>query len=230
MFRAHERRRPVRRRWPCEESTRDRPSRSRGGDGRRTVRHRRAPPGSRGRPRPSREPRRALDASSAHRRRRGRCRSWCASCSRGPSDSRFPVEHAADPQDGLGRLLRDEHDVGAGRARARRRGRAEPRPCGGATRRCGAADPAQRRRCRRGSISPRSTAGAADFLDKEELEVERLERAIRMALARQRRGAQARPAAALDALTGLASRHAYLRPARAGARPEPAGDAVTRPR
>ncbi len=53
-------------------------------------------------------------------------------------------------------------------------------------------------------------AGAADFLDKEELAVERLERAIRMALARQRRSARLDPPPQIDPLTGLASRHAYL--------------------
>jgi PleD family two-component response regulator len=53
-------------------------------------------------------------------------------------------------------------------------------------------------------------AGAADFLDKEELDVERLERAIRLALARQRRSARLEAPPLHDPLTGLASRNAYL--------------------
>ena len=53
-------------------------------------------------------------------------------------------------------------------------------------------------------------AGAADFLDKEELAVERLERAIRFALARQRRRARDDATSLLDPLTGLCGPHACL--------------------
>ena len=68
-------------------------------------------------------------------------------------------------------------------------------------------------------------AGAADFLDKEELAVERLERAIRMALARQRRSARLERPPPVDPLTGLASRHAYLDRLRAALWRAPAGAA-----
>ena len=53
-------------------------------------------------------------------------------------------------------------------------------------------------------------AGAADFLDKEELDVGRLERAISLALTRQRRAARHGQPQLLDPLTGLLGRHAFL--------------------
>lgn len=121
----------------------------------------------------------------------------------------FRVEHAADAQDGLTRLLRGEHDValvehrltgedGLSFARAAgRRGLTTPLIILSASDAPG------------GDVAA-IDAGAADFLDKEELAVERLERAIRMALARQRRSLRVDPPPLLDPLTGLSGRHAYL--------------------
>ena len=121
----------------------------------------------------------------------------------------FLVERAADPQDGLARLLRGGHDIALVEHRlGGEDGLSFTRAAG----RHGVATPLI-------LLSDSGVpgldlaaidAGAADFLDKEELAVERLERAIRMALARQRRSARLDPPPQIDPLTGLASRHAYL--------------------
>ena len=121
----------------------------------------------------------------------------------------FLVEHAADAQDGLVKLLRDRHDIALVEHRLKGEdGLSFTRAAG-----------------RHGLSTPlillsdgdapgldlaAIDAGAADFLDKEELAVERLERAIRIAIARQRRSARLDAPPQIDPLTGLASRHAYL--------------------
>ena len=121
----------------------------------------------------------------------------------------YLLEHATDAQDALAKLLSGGHDVALieqglkgddclSFARAvGRRGLATPLIVLSE----GAAP---------GLDLAAIDAGAADYLDKEELAVERLERAIRMALARQRRNARLDTPAQIDPLTGLASRHAYL--------------------
>jgi PleD family two-component response regulator len=53
-------------------------------------------------------------------------------------------------------------------------------------------------------------AGVADFLDKEECDTGRLDRAIRLAISRCRNSRRLDPPAARDALTGLANRTLFL--------------------
>ena len=122
--------------------------------------------------------------------------------------SGFVVDRAADAERGFARLLRGEHDValvelqldagdGLDFVRAAlRRGVAIPLIVLSGSGEAGVDLAA-------------IDAGAADFLDKEELAVERLERAIRMALARQRRRERQDGPPLLDPLTGLCGRHAY---------------------
>jgi diguanylate cyclase (GGDEF)-like protein len=135
-------------------------------------------------------------------------------------NARFMLHRSADHEEGLHRLLGGEHDVAlvghgsdAGESlrfvvSAARRGARQPvillSGCGTAGLDLAAID-----------------AGAAEFLDKEQLEVEQLERTIRLALAREQRRAQLAPAPALDPLTGLAGAAAHqdrLERALAGAR------------
>lgn len=116
--------------------------------------------------------------------------------------ARFAIEHAGDLEDGLAALLSDTHDIalvayglatGAGLAPARlaaRRGACMP-----VVLLADGTPPAL--------AAAAVAAGAADVLEKEELDVERLERAIRIALARRRRTARLEGSAARDALTGL---------------------------
>ncbi len=121
----------------------------------------------------------------------------------------YLLEHATDAQDGLAKLLSGGHDVALIEHGLKGEG------CLSFARAVG----------RRGLATPLIVlsegsapgldlaaidAGAADYLDKEELAVERLERAIRIALARQRRNARLDTPAQIDPLTGLVSRHAYL--------------------
>lgn len=114
-------------------------------------------------------------------------------------NTRFLVERASDAEGGLAKLLAERHDAclvdyrlpgqdGLSLARAAaRRGVAVP-----VILLSGVAAP----ELEIAAIE----AGAADFLDKEQFEVERLERAIRLALARASRSAD--PAAATPAATG----------------------------
>ena len=121
----------------------------------------------------------------------------------------FLVDRAADAERGFLRLQRGEHDVAL------------------IEQRLDGADGLDlvRAALRRGVTAPLIVlsgsgesgvdvaaidAGAADFLDKEELAVERLDRAIRFAMARQRRRARDDATSLLDPLTGLCGRHAYL--------------------
>lgn len=122
---------------------------------------------------------------------------------------RFRVERALDGAGGLARLLQGRHDVGlvdqqigGGNGLAlirsvRQRGGTTPLILLSA-----GAEP--------GLDLAALEAGAADFLDKEELAVERLERAIRLALARQRREAAHAADALRDPITGLPGRQAFL--------------------
>ena len=116
--------------------------------------------------------------------------------------ARFIIEHAGDLEHGLAGLLSGTQDIalvayglasGVGLAPARlaaRRGDCVPVVllADGTPPELAAAAVA---------------AGAADVLEMEELDVERLERAIHIALARRRRAARLEGSAARDALTGL---------------------------
>ncbi len=120
----------------------------------------------------------------------------------------FLVDRAADAERGFARLLAGGHDVGLVEQKldggdgldfvraALRRGIATPLILLSASGEDGVDLAA-------------IDAGAADFLDKEELAVERLERAIRVALARQRRRERLDGPPLLDPLTGLCGRDAY---------------------
>ena len=178
--------------------------------GRGPFRHCRAPDVPRCRRLSPSDPRRQA-------RRRGSCSSttsrtmccWSGSCWRGRSTAHSWSSMPPTPQDGLARLLRGGHDVALVEHRlGGEDGLSFTRAAG----RHGVATPLI-------LLSDSGVpgldlaaidAGAADFLDKEELAVERLERAIRMALARQRRSARLDAPPQIDPLTGLASRHAYL--------------------
>jgi diguanylate cyclase (GGDEF)-like protein len=118
---------------------------------------------------------------------------------------RYRVEHAPDAEAALAQLLSGQHDVGLVDYRL-------PGQDGLSLVRLAA---------RRGVRAPMILlsglavpdleleaieAGAADFVDKEEFDVERLDRAIRLALARQRRGSPHEHTAQIDGLTGLPGR------------------------
>ena len=134
--------------------------------------------------------------------------------------ARFVLHRLADAEEGLHRLLGDEHDAAlVGHepavqdglrfaAAAVRRGIRQPVILLSAS---GMA----------GLDLAAIEAGAADFLDKEQLDVELLERTIKLALAREHRRARLLPSPAADALTGLVGASSHedrLERALAGAR------------